>query len=217
MARKKLTHKLNIFATIQSWFFKRQVKKNQRTLHLMNEECNIKNYQTVLDIGCGNGALSASLHDLGLTVVAIDNSAHRIKIAKRKTKDLPITFVKADALEPLPFKNKSFDIVMAAYLAHAFEREDRVKLYQEMSRLAKHKVIIQDYTSHRTPWITFSEFVDGGHYYQFSEFPEKELKDVFNDLEEGFKEVTKVEINPYTAWYICTPKAQPKKASSSNN
>ena len=206
MSRKKLSHKLNLLATIQGWFFKRQMKKNQKMLRLMESECNLKDYQTVLDIGCGNGALSASLHKLGLNVVAIDNSDHRIKIAKRKTKDLPITFVKADALKELPFKDKSFDLVMTAFLAHAFDRDNRQILYQEMNRLAKHKVIIQDYTSHRTPWITFSEFVDGGHYYQFTEYPEKEIKACSEDMEKCFETVTKVEINLYTAWYICTPK-----------
>ena len=205
MARKKLSHRLNFIATIQGWFFKKQKRKYQRIIEFMKDSCDLTKYENVLDIGCGNGALSAVLHDAGLKVTAIDNSKHRIKLAKKKTKGLPIDYLVADVLESLPFENKEFDVVITSYLAHAFDQEKRRKLYLEMARLAKSKVIIHDYSTHHPPFIALSEYADGGHYYQFIQSPVKELEECLKDMETCFNEVKKVDINIYTAWYICTP------------
>ncbi len=200
-----MTHRFNIFAIIQGWFFKRQKRKYAKVINVMKEHCDLSTYQSILDIGCGNGALTASLHDIGLKVTALDDNPKRIKIAKRKTKTLPIDYIEADALKKLPFEDKAFDIVITAYLAHAFDQGERALLYKEMGRLAKERVIIQDYTSQRLPWITFSEFFDGGNYYQFTEMPENEMKNCFEDMKRCFKDVKVVKINLYSAWYICTP------------
>ena len=65
----------------------------------------------LLDIGCGTGAYTKQLADMGYDVVGIDFSEYVIKRAVEKSnkKNIPYTI---GALPFLPFKEKSFDIVV---------------------------------------------------------------------------------------------------------
>lgn len=74
---------------------------------------------TVLDLGCGNGALSKALHDKGYRVRGIDASKDLLDIAKKNYPD--IEFIEADAVnfslqEPV-------DIVFSNAVFHWINRE----------------------------------------------------------------------------------------------
>ena len=200
-----MSKKLSIFTPISGWLFNRRKRKYARLIETMKEPCNLNQYTAVLEVGCRTGALCAAMHEIGLEVTGVDVNAKRLKKAKKHNADTPITFVEADVFKGLPFKNKSFDVVITSYLAHEFDKEKRTNLYQEMERLAKEKVIIHDRNTQRTPLITFSEFDGGGHYQQFIESFEREMEACLNDMKKCFEDVEKFDINISSAWYVCTP------------
>ncbi|WP_176793820.1 class I SAM-dependent methyltransferase [Rhodospira trueperi] len=78
--------------------------------------------ETVLDIGCGNGALALSMAErAGALVTAIDLEAVHIEAARRNHAHPNITYVVGDALEEIP--NDRFDtVVMSNVLEHLPER-----------------------------------------------------------------------------------------------
>lgn len=85
----------------------------------------------VLDLGCGNGALSKVMHDKGYHVIGIDASKDLLDIAKKNYPD--IQFIKADATN---FSLKEpIDIVFSNAVFHWINKEhqqDMLKCVQEV-------------------------------------------------------------------------------------
>lgn len=71
----------------------------------------------ILDVGCGTGAISVILAELGYEVTGIDFSDGMMKFAKEKThsKGLDIDFMRGD-VEHLEFKDGTFDCITARYV-----------------------------------------------------------------------------------------------------
>lgn len=99
---------------------------------------NIKPGSKVLDVGCGNGRLFATIEDKHVDYTGIDNSEELIKIARERFKDFPnAKFLVADAIE-MPFDDNSFDIVYSiAVLHHIPSYEFRKKMLSEAGRVAR--------------------------------------------------------------------------------
>jgi SAM-dependent methyltransferase len=86
---------------------------------------------TVLDVATGGGHVARRLREAGATVVTVD----------------PAPGMKADTTAPaedLPFADGSFDAVACRVAAHHFA--DVVTAVKEMTRVAKHRVVICDNT-----------------------------------------------------------------------
>ena len=66
-----------------------------------DKKCNI------LDVGCGGGILSESLHKLGHNVTGIDANPNSIRIAKEHCKDIEYLNIDVSKLD------KSFDVVVS--------------------------------------------------------------------------------------------------------
>lgn len=67
---------------------------------------------TVLELGCGAGALAAAIHDRGHAVVGIDHNGPKIERARSKFAD--IEFIEADICETDLLTGRSFDTVLLA-------------------------------------------------------------------------------------------------------
>lgn len=69
----------------------------------------------VLDLGCGSGRHSIALAKEGFSVTGIDFSEDALTLAKRwaHAEELDITFKKTDFKKKLPFRENSFDSVIA--------------------------------------------------------------------------------------------------------
>lgn len=65
----------------------------------------------ILDAGCGDGVFSKFLSDRGAKVTGVDGAESMVAIAKQKYPEL--NFFVADLLNPLPFADQSFDLVLA--------------------------------------------------------------------------------------------------------
>lgn len=78
-----------------------------------------ENCKTVLDLGCGNGALSKALYDKGFEVIGIDASNEMLDIARKSYPD--INFINADAVD---FSlNKPVDAVFSNAVFHWIDKE----------------------------------------------------------------------------------------------
>ena len=78
------------------------------------------NVQTILDLGCGTGTLTAQLADLCSKVVGVDSSQNMIVKAKKQFEN--IEFSVCDALA-LPFE-KEFDVVFSNAVFHWINDHD---------------------------------------------------------------------------------------------
>ncbi len=65
---------------------------------------------TVLELGCGCGAITRYLGELGAQVVAVEGSARRSSIAAERCRDLDNVTVVCDKLQDIPFEGL-FDVV----------------------------------------------------------------------------------------------------------
>ena len=90
---------------------------------------------TLLDVACGSGGISTLLADaLGAEVVGIDNDPHAI--AAGNERGAPgCSFQVADANEPLPLNDASFDVVFSNDSVHHLR--DRSAVLREWARLLR--------------------------------------------------------------------------------
>lgn len=72
---------------------------------------------SVLDVGCGTGAMGLILAEMGCTVQGIDLSEGMMAVGRKKAaeKNLPMTFAAGDAENP-PFEDNTFDVVVNRHL-----------------------------------------------------------------------------------------------------
>lgn len=81
---------------------------------------------TVLDIGCGNGALSCDMAKKAKEVVGIDIEAKNIVEAKKRHSASNLTYILGDATKDL--SNRTFDVItLSNVLEHIEHRVDFMK------------------------------------------------------------------------------------------
>jgi ubiquinone/menaquinone biosynthesis C-methylase UbiE len=86
----------------------------ERLLSLLRPAANGK----YLDVACGTGNYTASLHKLGISIRGIDQSERMISDAKTKAPDIDWDVGDAEAL---PFPDGSFDGVICTLATHHFQ------------------------------------------------------------------------------------------------
>lgn len=183
-------------APLYGLFFNYQRKHYQDILNKIQGDIDLKEYSNIIDFGCGTGALCLALENKGLDVTGVDSAGRMLKVAVKKTRGTNIKFHQGSILEKLPFDDNSFDIVIASYVAHGLKRDERVKMYKEMSRLTRSLVILHDYNKNRSLLTDFVEWLEKGDYFNFIKTVEEELRD-------SFSEVKIIDINERAAWYVC--------------
>lgn len=93
----------------------------------------VDNVKKVLDLGCGNGALTKVLSDKGFSVTGIDASEELLSIARKNYSD--IQFIQADATnfdltEPV-------DVVFSNAVFHWIDREKQMDMLKCVHRVLK--------------------------------------------------------------------------------
>ena len=106
----------------------------------------IKNYglkenSKVLDIGCGKGFLIFEIKRLipSINIFGIDYSKYAILNAKKEIKKNLRVF---DARKKLPFKKKSFDLVISLGTLHNFSLKQLSSSIKEINRVGKKSYIM---------------------------------------------------------------------------
>ncbi|WP_373484070.1 class I SAM-dependent methyltransferase [Acetobacterium sp.] len=195
----------NLIAPIYGLFYDMQKSRYGTVIDNVSDVLDLTLYDTVLDVGCGTGALCSVLKEKGLAVTGIDPADKMLRIAKRQPENKAITFIQANVLESLPFENKTFDISIASYVAHGLQNNERKKMYAEMSRVSKSKVIIYDYNQKRGLLTSIIEWLERGDYFHFIKVAKEEMEQCVFEMNECFSEVKVVDVDAKAAWYICTP------------
>lgn len=201
----------DLIAPVYSWFFTLQVR-NYRRIIANNpsffKDCDCQ----ILDIGCGTGALAYVLSESGHAVTGLDGSAKMIAKAIRLNKGGKAQFQVGNALELLqnksvkinahnlagdePITGQQYDIVVASYVLHGLQKDQRQKLYDTMKQLALKRVIIMDYNQRRSILTSAIEWLEHGDYFNFIKLAEAEMKQIFPNVQI-------VQTGKRQAWYVC--------------
>ncbi len=109
-----------------------QLEWYQQTLQSWVEEQHITPNSSMLEVGCGTGALSRYL-SMHYALTAVDASKSMVKHAKKHTNH--VDFIVADVYA-LPFPSGHFDTVVASSLLNVLEHKKKALL--EIKRVCKH-------------------------------------------------------------------------------
>ncbi|WP_273702686.1 class I SAM-dependent methyltransferase [Thermoanaerobacter sp. A7A] len=170
----------------------------RKVLAILKEHIDLGNYIKFLDVGCGTGALCYVLREAGFEVSGVEVSAGMLAQAMKRLKNTDIKAYKINPGEGFPFEDNFFDVVTASYVAHGIKKKEREILYKEMSRVAKHYVILHDYNQNRDFFTSFVEWLEGGDYFNF-------VKEVKKELKENFKVEKMVDVSSKASLYILQP------------
>lgn len=186
-----------IIAPVYGFFFSSQVKNFKNSLSKGEKEIVFKKNETIIDIGCGTGALASVLSkEYFLQVTAIDPTMNMLKVAKRKNKNTPIKFLQENVLNGLSFADKTFDYACASYVAHGLQKEERMKMYLEMKRVSKKMILLFEYNTHRNLGTDIIEYLEGGDYFEF-------IKNVQSELSHVFEDIKIIEVSSMGSLYLC--------------
>jgi len=195
----------NLIAPVYGLFYNKQKRRYREVLDRVSAQLDLASYTSILDVGCGTGALCSILHERGLTVTGVDPAENMLAVARRQPENQNILFLQANALERLPFADQSFDFSVASYVAHGLQKSERMKLYSEMRRVTKSRVILYDYNQKRSLMTSLVEWLERGDYFQFIKNPKTEMEDCISEMAKCFSEVRVIEADTRASFYICTP------------
>jgi len=188
----------NVIAPIYGRFYKSQKKRFASVLEDMKDVLSTEQYSTVLDVGCGTGALCDVLEERGFAPTCVDPAQKMLDTAAKKQGVRSIKYINANVLEGLPFDDNSFDVSISSYVAHGLKPDERKMMYAEMSRVTKKLVIIYDYNEKTALFTNIIEFLEGGNYFSF-------IKDAKKELGEAAPDLKVYKVGPKASWYVFTP------------
>ena len=126
----------------------------------------------LLDVGTGAADIPVALRrwaqrqGVQLTVVAVDNHQGVIEYARSAVPLAAITLVRATGLY-LPFRPRTFDVVMCSTMLHHLDWQQGITLLQGLARVTRHSVIVNDL---RRSWLHY-----GGAWLYLSAFSRNRL------------------------------------------
>lgn len=203
MSKKKHHLLFNTIAPAYGLFYGMQKKHYRKIIQAIKGDFDISDFDSIIDVGCGTGALCHVLDEAGLAVTGIDPAQKMLTIASSKAENSNVTFVLADVLKGLPFEDQQFDVAIASYVAHGLSEDKRLIMYTEMSRVASKYVIFHDYNQERALLTSVVEWVEQGDYFNFIQVAATEMRACHNNTKPCFKSVRVIQVGPRANWYIC--------------
>ncbi|MGB4594827.1 MAG: class I SAM-dependent methyltransferase [Anaerolineaceae bacterium] len=197
MRKKKTSNLFNTIAPVYALYYNYQHRHYKDTLETMWDKFSLSDYNNILDVGCGTGALAAAFKDRGLQVTGIDTADKMLAQARKRPENAGIEFMLASAIERLPFEDNHFDLSIASFVAHGLPKAERQRMYTEMNRVTKSSVIIYDYNKTHSLTTSVVEWLEHGDYFNFIKGPRAELMQCFASVEV-------LDVDARSVWYICT-------------
>ena len=105
---------------VEKWFVNSARRRRSRRAQARRllSHTQVKAADAYLEVGCGNGAVTASAAaDFGLKVTGVDVDVAQVELAQNAFGSTSARFVVADAAH-LPFGDASFDIVLSFMVTH---------------------------------------------------------------------------------------------------
>ncbi len=186
-------------APIYGLFYNMQRRHYAADFELVRKRLGFAGYRSVVDIGCGTGALCCVFGQNGFETTGVEPVKQMLNIARNKNGYT--RFIQADVLRGLPFDDKRFDISIASYVAHGLNTHERTHMYAEMNRITRHLVILVDYNSNRSLLTNVIEWMEHSDYFSF-------IKKVKAELNAYFGDVRTIDVGKRGSWYVCTPKSK---------
>lgn len=199
MSQRNSEPLFDAIAPLYGLFYGWQKRKYHEILEAQAEGLDLGAYESILDVGCGTGAFSAALAELGLEVTGLEPSRKMLAVARKKTHGSGIRLERGHSTEGLPYADKAFEVSVAAFVAHGMDAVGRRELFLEMNRVSRDLVLFHDYNALRRPLTDLVEWLERGDYFRFILDGEKEMREVF-------QEVRVLPVGGQAAWYICTPR-----------
>ena len=119
---------------------------------------------SVLDIGAGSGELLRVIAKFArktnrkANLCGLELNARAARSILEESKDFgEIKPVRGDALS-LPFPDASFDYAICSLFTHHFTDENIIKIFREMSRVARRKIYVIDLHRHRAAYFFYQIF-----------------------------------------------------------
>ncbi len=194
--KKNHPYLFQFIAPVYGWFFKSQQQRYKKDLELIMKKTILSNSKSIIDIGCGTGALASALTEYGFQTTGMDPVLGMLRIAKKKTKNQNISFIQGNILNSVSINDNTFDVSVASYVAHGLKQPDRIIMYKEMKRITKQKVIFFEYNQNRNIFSDIIEFIEGGDYFKY-------IKNVESELKDNFSKLTILPLSKRGSLYIC--------------
>lgn len=113
----------------------------------------------ILDVGTGYADVPRAIARWGrrwglpVEIEGVDHHEQIVRLARQRSTAYPeIRIRNADALS-LPYREGSFDIVIASLVLHHMEGEDQVRLLRELYRVARRAVLVNDLRRGYWPFV----------------------------------------------------------------
>lgn len=134
---------------------------------------------SVIDIGCGTGALAFRLaKNKSCTVLGVDLDSGKIRRAKQNKSDSQsVDFVEANAARLPDISDQNFDYATMSLFLHSLPEPVRTQILQEAMRIAK-QIVIADYVKKQPKnfyglVVKIIEYLAGAeHFSNFNSFKE---------------------------------------------
>jgi ubiquinone/menaquinone biosynthesis C-methylase UbiE len=115
--------------------------KERRFRERLAELARLERDQSVLDVGCGTGALALAAKDFvgaGGEVAGIDPSPEMVARARRKAAKAGVEArFEVATIEALPFPDATFDAVLSSLMLHHLTDDGRRQGFAEIARVLK--------------------------------------------------------------------------------
>ena len=189
-------------ANFSNW----SVTKNVEYQKAYFDFCEISSQDTLLDFACGTGEYAIFAAPKVKYVHGVDISTGMIAIALKQANKKNINNINflCHPVEQVPFKNKSFSIVICRSAFHHFEEYD--KIFDEMTRCCRNggRISIQDIVAHSDEKIDrfFEEFekaVDVSHHITL---PKEYIKSLYDQRNIKIKNTFEIEIELHFQEYL---------------
>jgi MPBQ/MSBQ methyltransferase len=89
----------------------------------------------ILELGCGDGKTVSSLVQKGYCVTAIDFSRHAVSLCRNACPHPDLASILIADTRQIPFRNESFDGIIASHITGHLSRAGRFQLASEIYRL----------------------------------------------------------------------------------
>ncbi len=181
---------------IYALFYSYQKRNFRKVLDTADAALDFRSYRSVVDVGCGTGALASVLHSEGFLVTGVDVEPTMLHVGASKPENQAICFRQESVLEGLRLPDKSHEIALASFVAHGLPPNERRIMYAEMNRIASEYVILHDYNQKRSWFVDIIERLEGGDYFGF-------IENVHQELTQFFGSVQIVPMGVRSHWYVC--------------